>query len=168
MSEINVPPCPFCGKTEIGIKEELLDINFEYGNTIKIVPYCKHCGATGRSRTIRECNSDVKAQLALNSWSERFLFSDAVTKWNSNSNCTDTVCCDIPIGQLCCFQPLYSQQNENEILFGHMAGMVVDRFEDMSFMYVLQGADRPYFSRKVIICPPDVKNASDAKKYFKK
>jgi len=40
---------------------------------------------------------------------------------------------DIELGQLCLFKPLELE----DLLFGHMAGKVVDDFGTMSFMYVL-------------------------------
>lgn len=74
----------------------------------------------------------------------------------------DTIKCDIPLGRLCCFQPLDSKA----IYFGHMAGKIVDSFEEMNFLYVLMSDDRYFFSRKVIIKPYDVRTSNDAKKYF--
>ena len=73
-----------------------------------------------------------------------------------------TVECEIPLGKLCCFKPL----NSNEIFFGHMAGKVVDDFDNATFMYVLVCEDKYYFSRKVIIKPSDVYTSNDAKRYF--
>ena len=69
---------------------------------------------------------------------------------------------DIELGKLCCFKPL----DKNEIYFGHMAGKVVDDFENMTFMYVLNIDNRYFFSRNVIIKPEDVHTSNDAKKYF--
>lgn len=71
--------------------------------------------------------------------------------------------CDIPIGSLCCFKQL----DKNEIYFGHMAGKVVDDFDNMTYMYVLIADNRYFFSRKVIIKPYDVISSNDAKRYFK-
>ena len=72
--------------------------------------------------------------------------------------------CDIPLGRLCCFKPL----DKDVIYFGHMAGKVIDDFENMTFMYVLFVDNRYFFSRKVIIKPDDVHTSNDAKKYFSK
>ena len=69
---------------------------------------------------------------------------------------------DIELGKLCCFKPL----DKDEIYFGHMAGKVVDDFENMTFMYVLNIDNRYFFSRNVIIKPEDVQTSNDAKKYF--
>ena len=77
-------------------------------------------------------------------------------------NGKDVIECDIPLGRLCCFKPL----DKDVIYFGHMAGMVVDNFEDMTFMYVIACEKELYFSRDVIIKPNDVHTCHDAKKYF--
>lgn len=69
---------------------------------------------------------------------------------------------DIELGKLCCFKPL----DKDEIYFGHMAGKVVDDFESMTFMYVLNIDNRYFFSRNVIIKPEDVHTSNDAKRYF--
>lgn len=69
---------------------------------------------------------------------------------------------DIELGRLCCFKPL----DKDEIYFGHMAGKVVDDFENMTFMYVLNIDSRYFFSRNVIIKPEDVRTSNDAKRYF--
>ena len=69
---------------------------------------------------------------------------------------------DIPLGKLCCFKPL----DKDVIFFGHMAGTIVDDFENMTFMYVLMIDNRYFFSRNVIIKPDDVHTSNDAKKYF--
>ena len=69
---------------------------------------------------------------------------------------------DIELGKLCCFKPL----DKDEIYFGHMAGKVVDDFESMTFMYVLNIDNRYFFSRNVITKPEDVHTSNDAKKYF--
>lgn len=69
---------------------------------------------------------------------------------------------DIELGKLCCFKPL----DKDEIFFGHMAGKVVDDFENMTFMYVLNIDNRYFFSRNVIITPEDVHTSNDAKRHF--
>ena len=74
----------------------------------------------------------------------------------------DIIECDIPLGRLCCFKPL----DKDAIYFGHMAGKIVDEFENMTFMYVLKIDGRYFFSKKVIIKPIDVHTSNDAKKYF--
>ena len=87
-------------------------------------------------------------------------------EWNNeNKNAVDMVGCDIKIGRLCVFKPI---EDEGRALFGHMAGAVVDNFENMSFLYVLTTGDRYYFSRKVIEHRYGIYNSSDAEKYFVK
>lgn len=69
---------------------------------------------------------------------------------------------DIELGKLCCFKLV----DKDEIYFGHMAGKVVDDFEKMTFMYVINVDNRYFFSHNVIIKPEDVHTSNDAKKYF--
>lgn len=45
-------------------------------------------------------------------------------------------------------------------------GKIVDDFENMTFMYVLQIDGRYFFSRNVIVKPDDVYTSNEAKKYF--
>ena len=77
-------------------------------------------------------------------------------------NDKDIVEQDIPLGQLCCFKPL----GKDSILFGHMAGTVVEDFENMTFMYVLFCDGEYFFSKGVFVKPDDVHTVNDAKKYF--
>ena len=84
-------------------------------------------------------------------------------KWNEE-NAVDMVGCDIQIGRLCVFKPI---EDESMTLFGHMAGAVVDKFENMSFMYVLTSGDGYYFSRKVIEHRTGMYNATSAEPFFK-
>ena len=86
-------------------------------------------------------------------------------EWNKTDKSVDTVYSDIPIGKLCCFIPL-DETNKNAIYFGHLAGIVVDNFETMSFTYVLTCDNRYFFSRKVIITPDDVHTSHEARRYF--
>ena len=64
------------------------------------------------------------------------------------------------------FKIIKQTLNKDEIYFGHMAGKVVDDFENMTFMYVLNIDSRYFFSRNVIIKPEDVRTSNDAKRYF--
>lgn len=91
-------------------------------------------------------------------------FNDIDINGNLNMYGYDDDKPDIEIGKLCCFKPI----GKDDIYFGHMAGKVVDNFENMSFLYVLLSDGKYYFSRDVIIHPNDVLNANDARKYFKK
>lgn len=69
---------------------------------------------------------------------------------------------DIPLGRLCCFKEL----GKRGIYFGHMAGKVVDDFENMTFLYVLKCDNRYFFSKEVIEKPIDVHTSKDAEKYL--
>lgn len=81
--------------------------------------------------------------------------------WCTKSN-GEEIKIDIPLGRLCCFKELGKQ----EIYFGHMAGKVVDDFENMTFLYVLKCDYRYFFSKEVIEKPIDVQTSKDAEKYF--
>lgn len=74
----------------------------------------------------------------------------------------DIIKLDIPLGTLCCFKPI----NKNTILFGHVAGKVVDDFEQMSFMYVVATNNEYYFSKEVIKKPTYIHSAKDAERCF--
>ena len=77
----------------------------------------------------------------------------------------DTVALPIPLGSLCCFKPL---GNENVILFGHIAGVMVHDFEKMSFVYLMRCGEKTFYSADVIRKPNGVASMRDAEKYFKK
>lgn len=81
--------------------------------------------------------------------------------WCTKSN-GEEIKIDIPLGRLCCFKEIGKQN----IYFGHMAGKVVDDFENMTFLYVLKCNDNYYFSKEVIEKPVDVQTYKDAEKYF--
>lgn len=66
----------------------------------------------------------------------------------------------INIGTLCCFK------YNGYIYFGHLAGRVVDDFEQMSFTYVLKCDDRYFFSKECIEKPPHVHTAHEAEEYW--
>lgn len=54
-NQYELKPCPFCGSTDIGIKDTILDYNM--GNdcpcsaTRRVWAYCRYCGAEGRKHT---------------------------------------------------------------------------------------------------------------------
>lgn len=115
--------------------------------------YCDDCGAwvkwLGKDELRAfEHSKQVEKQIAKKIYFNCYGFSD-------NKE-------DIQLGQLCCFKPI----NEDNIYFGHMAGKIVDDFENMTFMYVLQIDGRYFFSRNVIVKPDDVHTSNEAKKYF--
>lgn len=123
---------------------------------------CKKCGSTNLytdqngNNTGLYC-SDCGAWIKWLSKKELRAFWYSQKKENK-----DVIECEIPLGRLCCFKPL----DKDAIFFGHMAGKIVDDFENMSFMYVLVSDNRYFFSRKVIIKPNDVHTSNDAKRYF--
>ena len=123
---------------------------------------CKKCGSTSlyteqKGNNIGLYCSDCGAWIKWLGKDEARAF-EHIQKTTKN----DIIECDIPLGRLCCFKPLDS----NEIYFGHMAGKVIDDFEKMTWMYVLDGDDGYFFSRNVIVKPNDVHTSNEAEKYF--
>lgn len=123
---------------------------------------CKKCGSTSLHTETKGSNTglycdDCGAWVKWLGKDELRAFEHSIKKTNLKSEDED-----IPIGRLCCFKPI----DQNAIYFGHMAGKVVDEFEDMSYMYVLKCDGRYFFSRKAIVKPNDVHTSNDAKKYF--
>lgn len=115
--------------------------------------YCDDCGAwikwLGKDELRAfEYAKQTEKQIEKKTYTNSYGFQDNKT--------------DIELGKLCCFKPL----DKDEIFFGHMAGKVVDDFENMTFMYVLNIDNRYFFSRNVIITPEDVHTSNDAKRYF--
>lgn len=88
-------------------------------------------------------------------------------KWNvgevEKEKIKDEIGLEIPIGRLCCFKPVGS----DEILFGHLAGAMVHNFKNMSFVYLLKCEERVYYSNDVIVAPRGIYSAREAAKYFK-
>lgn len=124
---------------------------------------CKKCGNTSLHAEVKGNNTglycdDCGAWIKWLSKDELRAFKHSLKE----NNKIDTVECEIPLGRLCCFKPL----DKDTIYFGHMAGKIIDDFENMTFMYVLKIDDRYFFSRRVIITPNDVHNPNDAKRYF--
>lgn len=66
-------PCPFCGRTDIGIKERILDV-YETTSLKQCWAYCRYCEAEGQKVCIeavdREKGRDVEAA-ALDAWTIR-------------------------------------------------------------------------------------------------
>lgn len=123
----------------------------KHGNNIGL--YCESCGKWQRwlgKDELRafEYAKQTEKQIEKKTYTNSYGFQDNKA--------------DIELGKLCCFKPL----DKDEIFFGHMAGKVVDDFENMTFMYVLNIDNRYFFSRNVIITPEDVHTSNDAKRYF--
>lgn len=124
---------------------------------------CRKCGSTSLHTEVKGNNTGLYCD-DCGAWI-KWLSKDewrAFEQSQKEDNKLDTIECEIPLGILCCFKPL----DRNAIYFGHMAGKVVDDFENMTFMYVLKIDGRYFFSRRVIIKPSDVYNSNDAKRYF--
>ena len=123
----------------------------KHGNNIGL--YCESCGKWQRWLGKDELRAfehakQTEKQIEKKTYTNSYGFQDNKA--------------DIELGKLCCFKPL----DKDEIFFGHMAGKVVDDFENMTFMYVLNIDNRYFFSRNVIITPEDVHTSNDAKRYF--
>ena len=123
---------------------------------------CKKCGSISLHTEIKGNNTglyrnDCGSYIKWLSKDELRAFEHGQKEENK-----DVIECEIPLGRLCCFKPL----DKDAIFFGHMAGKVIDDFENMTFMYVLLCDNRYFFSRKVIIKPNDVHTSNDAKRYF--
>ncbi|WP_342759539.1 hypothetical protein [Kineothrix sedimenti] len=125
---------------------------------------CKKCGSTSLHTEVKGNNTGLYCD-DCGAWA-KWLSKDELRAFEhskkENKNQSDIIECEIPIGRLCCFKPL----DQDSIYFGHMAGKVVDDFENMTYMYVLVCDDRYFFSRKVIIKPNDVHTSNEAKRYF--
>jgi len=125
---------------------------------------CKKCGSTSLHTEVKGGNTGLYCD-DCGAW-VKWLSKDELRAFEyskkENKNQGDVIECEIPIGRLCCFKPL----DQDAIYFGHMAGKVVDDFENMTYMYVLMCDDRYFFSRRVIIKPNDVHTSNEAKRYF--
>ena len=123
---------------------------------------CKKCGSIALHTEIKGNNTglycnDCGSYIKWLSKDELRAFEHSQKEENK-----DVIECDIPLGRICCFKPL----DKDAIFFGHMAGIVIDVFENMTFMDVLLCDNRYFFTRKVIIKPNDVHTSNDAKRYF--
>ena len=109
--------------------------------------YCSDCGAWVKWLSKEEKRAFVNKEVKTN---------------NILHSITTSIQLDIPLGKLCCFKEIGKQN----IYFGYMAGKIVDDFENMTFLYVLECDNRYFFSNKVIEKPTDVQTCKDAEKYF--
>ena len=125
---------------------------------------CRKCGSTSLHTEIKGSNTGLYCD-DCGAW-VKWLSKDELRAFEhskkENKNQGDIIKCEIPIGRLCCFK----LPGNNAIYFGHMAGKVVDDFENMTYTYVLMSDNRYFFSRKVIIKPDDVHTSNEAKRYF--
>lgn len=125
---------------------------------------CKKCGSTLLHTEVKGSNTGLYCD-DCGAW-VKWLSKDELRAFEhnkkENNNHGDIIKCEIPIGRLCCFK----LPGNDAIYFGHMAGKVVDDFENMTYTYVLISDNRYFFSRKVIIKPDDVHTSNEAKRYF--
>lgn len=125
---------------------------------------CKKCGSTSLHTEVKGSNTGLYCD-DCGAW-VKWLSKDELRAFEhskrENKNQGDIIECEIPIGRLCCFK----LPGNDAIYFGHMAGKVVDDFENMTYTYVLMSDNRYFFSRKVIIKPNDVHTSNEAKRYF--
>lgn len=125
---------------------------------------CKKCGSTSLHTEVKGNNTGLYCD-DCGAW-VKWLSKDELRAFDhskkENKNQGDIIKCEIPIGRLCCFK----LPGNDVIYFGHMAGKVVDDFENMTYTYVLMSDNRYFFSKKVIIKPNDVHTSNEAKRYF--
>jgi translation initiation factor 2 beta subunit (eIF-2beta)/eIF-5 len=68
-------PCPFCGSTDIGVKDNIIDLLM--GNDCpsstrrKIWAYCRYCGATSGTKIADIVYDDEEIAVAIEKWNER-------------------------------------------------------------------------------------------------
>ncbi len=72
---INFKPCPFCGHTDIGVKDNIVDVLMGSDEPSacrrKIWAYCRYCGATS-GHTIRDIvYDDEEMMIAMELWNMR-------------------------------------------------------------------------------------------------
>ncbi len=125
---------------------------------------CKKCGSTSLHTEVKGNNTglycdDCGAWITWLGKDELRAFEHSKKENRNQGNIIER---EIPIGRLCCFK----LPGNDAIYFGHMAGKVVDDFENMTYTYVLMSDNRYFFSKKVIIKPNDVHTSNEAKRYF--
>lgn len=70
----NFKPCPFCGSTDIGVKDTIVDIIAGYGPCAarrKIWAYCRYCEATCGSTVADVIGDDEVIAAAVEKWNKR-------------------------------------------------------------------------------------------------
>src|SRR5574344_583940 len=105
---------------------------------------CKKCGSISlhteeKGNNIGLYCNDCGAWIKWSSKDELRAFNHA-NKEKDKEGKHDFIECEIPIGRLCCFKSL----DNDSVWFGHMAGKVVEDFENMTYMYVFK-TDDGYF-----------------------
>lgn len=70
-------PCPFCGHTDIGVKDKILVVSMGYDSPasqlIRVWAYCRYCQAKGPKRTINTLGDRDKniTAVAFEAWNKR-------------------------------------------------------------------------------------------------
>jgi Lar family restriction alleviation protein len=68
-------PCPFCGTSNIGVKDTTIDYNMGHDAPCtavrKIWAYCRYCGSSGPSTTQEVIGDDEEIAAAIVKWNER-------------------------------------------------------------------------------------------------
>lgn len=68
-------PCPFCGKTDVGVKDNIVDLLMGHDCPCtarrRIWAYCRYCGAEGRKTVADIIGDDEEIAAAVESWNRR-------------------------------------------------------------------------------------------------
>ena len=67
-------PCPFCGSTDIGVKDTILDLLTGQGPCVarrKIWAYCRYCGAASGHTVADVIGDDEEIAAAIEKWNKR-------------------------------------------------------------------------------------------------
>lgn len=67
-------PCLFCGSTDIGVKDNIVDMLAGYGPCVarrKIWAYCRYCQATSGSTIADVIGDDEEIAVAIEKWNKR-------------------------------------------------------------------------------------------------
>lgn len=80
----NPKPCPFCGHTDIGVKDSIVDVSMGYdcpaSQLRRVWAYCRYCRAEGSKRattTLGDSDKNIIA-VALEAWNKRTEGKDEV------------------------------------------------------------------------------------------
>lgn len=153
--------CSECGQTKMFTKQ----------NGTQTGLYCSNCGKWQKWLGKSELRAFENSQQELKQLAESIPLQAAESKLSASRspalfNTTwlgakhQAMLLPINIGTLCCFK------HNGYIYFGHLAGRVVDDFEQMSFTYVLKCDDRYFFSKECIEKPSHVHTAHEAEQYW--
>lgn len=68
-------PCPFCGSTDIGVKDNIVDLlmgsDCPSSARRKIWAYCRYCGATSGTMTADIVYDHEEVAVAVEMWNKR-------------------------------------------------------------------------------------------------